>query len=472
MKHSQGVAADNMTPRERRVALSLAGIFSSRMLGLFMILPVFTLYAGELEGSTMTLAGIAMGIYGLTQALLQIPLGLLSDRIGRKPVIIGGLLVFAAGSVLAAQATSIYGVIAGRALQGAGAIASAVMALAADLTREEHRVKVMALIGVSIGVSFAVAMVAGPVLHGWFGVPGIFWATAGLALGGIAIAVFMIPRISISRFHRDTEIELDWFGQALRDTQLLRVDLGIFILHLNLMASFIVIPTVLQQGLGIDGGRHWQIYLPVMGLSMVAIIPFILLAEKKRKIREVLLGAVTALVLAQLGLGWLDGSLAGMLATLWLFFAAFNLLEAILPSLVAKLAPAAHKGTAMGAYTTSQFLGVFAGGLCGGWISQHLGSEAVFVFNGLITLLWLGLAAGMKTPRYLGSQLLYVGVLDEAAAGALTRELAAVPGVEEAMIIAEDGVAYLKVEKEKLDTEALFAFSRDQEQETRNKSAN
>ena len=449
-----------MTSRERRVALSLAGIFSSRMLGLFMILPVFTLYAGELEGSTMTLAGIAMGIYGLTQAVFQIPLGMLSDRIGRKPVIIGGLLVFAAGSVLAALADSIYGVIAGRALQGAGAIASAIMALAADLTREEHRVKVMALIGISIGVSFAVAMVAGPLLHGWFGVPGIFWTTALLALAGIAIARFTIPQLSISRFHRDTEIEVNWFGQALRDTQLLRVDAGIFILHLNLMASFIVIPGVLQHGLGIDGGEHWKIYLPVMGLSMVAIIPFILLAEKKRKVREVLLGAVAALVLAQLGLGWLDDTLTGMVITLWLFFAAFNLLEAILPSLVAKLAPTAHKGTAMGVYTTSQFLGVFVGGLAGGWISQYLGSEAVFVFNGLVTLLWLGLAASMKTPRFFSSQLLNVGEISETDAQTLTQKLAAIRGVEEAMIIAEDGVAYLKVDKANLDTDALYAFSR------------
>jgi len=423
LKKSDAVQAENMTSRERRVAFSLAGIFSSRMLGLFMILPVFTLYAGELDGATMTLAGIAMGIYGLTQAVFQIPLGMLSDRIGRKPVIIGGLLVFVAGSVLAALADSIYGVIAGRALQGAGAIASAVMALAADLTREEHRVKVMALIGISIGVSFAVAMVVGPLLHGWFGVPGIFWTTALLALAGIAIAHFTIPQLTISRFHRDTEIEVNWFGQALRDTQLLRVDAGIFILHLNLMASFIVIPGVLQDGLGIDGGEHWKIYLPVMGLSMVAIIPFILLAEKKRKVREVLLGAVAVLVLAQLGLGWFDDTLTGMLITLWLFFAAFNLLEAILPSLVAKLAPAAHKGTAMGVYTTSQFLGVFVGGLSGGWISQHLGSEAVFVFNGLVTLLWLVLAASMKTPRFFSSQLVNVGEISEADAQTLTQKL-------------------------------------------------
>ena len=458
-KNPLGVQPENMTSRERQIALSLAGIFSTRMLGLFMILPVFTLYAQDLQGYSLTLAGIAMGIYGLTQALFQIPLGVLSDRIGRKPVIIGGLLVFAAGSVLAALATDINGVIAGRALQGAGAIASAVMALAADLTREEHRVKVMALIGISIGISFAAAMVVGPLLHGWFGVPGIFWTTALLALAGIAIVYFAVPRPSVSRFHRDTEIEPGWFRHALRDTQLLRVDAGIFILHLNLMASFIVIPGILQHGLGLDGGSHWQVYLPVMGVAMIAIVPFIIIAEKKRKIKEIMLGAIAVLILAQWGLSWLDDTLLGMVTMLGLFFIAFNLLEATLPSLVAKLAPTAHKGTAMGVYTTSQFLGVFSGGMLGGWISEHLGSEAVFVFNALVTLSWLLLVATMKNPRYFSSQLLNVGTITQSEADRLAEELAAIPGVVEAMIIAEDGVAYLKVDKAKLDTDALYAFS-------------
>ena len=452
-----------MTPRERHIALSLAGIFSSRMLGLFMILPVFTLYAQDLKGYTLTLAGIAMGIYGLTQALFQIPLGILSDRIGRKPVIIGGLLVFAAGSVLAALATDINGVIAGRALQGAGAIASAVMALAADLTREEHRVKVMALIGVSIGISFAAAMVVGPILHGWFGVPGIFWATALLALGGILLVRFAVPNPTVSSFHRDTEIEVGWFLNALRDQQLLRVDAGIFILHLNLMASFIVIPRILEHGLGIPGGNHWYIYLPVMGAAMVAIVPFIIVAEKKHKIKEIMLGAIGVLMLAEWGMSRLDHSLSGMVLMLLLFFTAFNLLEATLPSLIAKLAPAAHKGTAMGVYTTSQFLGVFAGGMSGGWISDHLGNEAVFMFNGSVVLIWLLLAASMKSPRYFSSQLLNVGAINESAAQKLAQELAAIRGVEEAMIIAEDGVAYLKVDKANLDMDALYAFSRTDE---------
>ena len=458
-KKTHAIDAENMTSRERKVALSLAGIFSTRMLGLFMILPVFTLYAQELKGYSLTLAGIAMGIYGLTQALFQIPLGLLSDRIGRKPVIVGGLLVFAAGSVIAALADDINGVIIGRALQGAGAIASAVMALAADLTREEHRVKVMALIGISIGISFAVAMVVGPLLHGWFGVPGIFWTTALLALVGIAIVRMAIPSPVMSRFHRDTEIELSWFRHAFRDAQLLRVDAGIFILHLNLMASFIVIPGILHDGLGFDGGRHWQIYLPVMGLAMVAIVPFIIIAEKKRKMKQIMLGAIAMLILAQWGLSELDDTLTGMVVMLGLFFSAFNLLEATLPSLIAKLAPTAHKGTAMGVYTTAQFLGIFVGGMMGGVISEHLGSEAVFMFNALITVVWLLLAASMKNPRYFSSQLLNVGEINEAAAQALAEELAVIPGVEEAMIIAEDGVAYLKVDKAKLDRDALYAFS-------------
>ncbi len=463
LNKTHSIQSENMTPRERHIAMSLAGIFSSRMLGLFMILPVFTLYTHELKGSTLFLAGVAMGIYGLTQALFQIPLGILSDRIGRKPVIIGGLLVFAAGSVLAALSTSIDGVIAGRALQGTGAIASAVIALAADLTREEHRVKVMALIGVSIGISFAVAMVVGPILHGWFGVQGIFWTTALLALGGIILVRFAVPSPTVSSFHRDTGIEASWFLKALRDPQLLRVDAGIFMLHLNLMASFIVIPRILEHGLGIPGGHHWEIYLPVMGLAMVAIVPFIIIAEKKHKIKQIMIGAIGTLVIAEWGMSRLDGSVSGMVVMLLLFFTAFNLLEATLPSLIAKLAPAAHKGTAMGVYTTSQFLGVFAGGLSGGWLSYHVSNEAVFMFNGTVTLIWLLLAATMKNPRYFSSQLLNVGPITESAAQKLAQELAAIRGVEEAMIIAEDGVAYLKVDKASLDKDALYAFAKTEE---------
>jgi MFS family permease len=450
---------DSMTASERRVAFSLAGVFASRMLGLFLILPVFTLYAEELTGYTATLAGIALGIYGLTQALFQIPLGMLSDRIGRKPVIIGGLLVFALGSVVAAMSTSIEGVILGRALQGAGAIASAVMALAADLTREEHRIKVMAFIGISIGISFAVAMVLGPVLHDWFGVPGIFWTTSLLALSGIGIISLFVPRPAISRFHRDTEVEINWFRHAVTDRQLLRANFGIFSLHAILMGTFIVVPQLLHHGSELDVGRHWQIYLPVLFLSMALIVPFILLAEKKRMIKQILSGAVLLLILTELGLAALSGTMVGLVIMLLLFFTAFNLLEAMLPSLVAKLAPAAHKGTAMGVYASSQFLGIFTGGLAGGWMMEHFGLQSVFIFNSALAALWLLLVISMRKPRYLSSQLLNVGSLDETTANQLADKLSRVAGVTEVTVIAEDGVAYLKVDKQELDQDALLAYS-------------
>lgn len=264
---------EKMTPIEKRVATSLSAIFASRMLGLFMVLPVFALYAEKLDGFTPTLAGLAIGIYGLTQAIFQIPLGMLSDRIGRKPVIIGGLIIFAIGSVVAAMADSITGVIIGRALQGSGAIASAIMALAADLTREEHRIKVMASIGMSIGLSFALAMVFGPMLHGWFGVEGIFWITAILAFAGILVAKFWVPTPVISRFHRDAEVEISWFRQAFADPQLLRLDTGIFILHFILISMFMVLPGILRDKLGVALELHWQLYLPAMFFGVLAMVP-------------------------------------------------------------------------------------------------------------------------------------------------------------------------------------------------------
>ena len=452
------MSSSTLTPAERRIAYAMAGIFSTRMLGLFLIVPVFVEYSRGLRGYTPALAGFAIGIYGLAQALLQIPLGRLSDRLGRKPVIVAGLLVFALGSVVAALSDSMTGVIVGRALQGAGAIASAVLALTADLTREEHRVKIMAFIGMSIGLSFAVAMVLGPLLHHFLGLSGLFWIIAGLALAGIAIVLFVVPTPVHSRFHRDTEVETGWIGQALRDTQLLRVDFGIFALHAALMATFVVVPGLLvQAGLGVE--RHWLVYLPVMVVGMGLIVPFIILAEKKRRLKAVLIGAVTTLMLAELGLAVLEerfgGAMAGLAIMLLLFFAAFNLLEAMLPSLVAKLAPAAHKGTAMGVYTTAQFLGVFAGGSAGGWLLQHTGSEGVFLGIAALAGIWLLLALGMAQPPYLQTRLLNVGPLDVTAARHLAERLGEVAGVEEVTVIPEDGVAYLKVDNRSLDEAAL-----------------
>jgi MFS family permease len=453
------MSQNSMTSGERRVAFSMAGIFSARMLGLFMIVPVFVDYAKELSGYTVTLAGLAIGIYGLSQALLQIPLGMLSDRIGRKPVIIGGLLVFALGSVVAALSTSIAGVILGRALQGSGAIASAVLALTADLTREEQRIKVMAFIGISIGVSFALAMVLGPVLHYWVGLSGIFWIIALLALVGIGILILLVPTPVVSRFHRDTQVEADWLRHAVRNVQLLRLDFGIFTLHAILMATFVVVPGLLHGRLGLAAGRDWVIYLPTMLAGMALIVPFIILAEKKRMLKQVFVGAVALLAVAELGLASLGGSMVGMVIMLLLFFAAFNLLEAMLPSLVARLAPAAHKGTAMGVYSSSQFMGVFAGGTVGGWLLEHSGAAGVFIAGAGMSAVWLLLALSMQKPGYLSTQLLNGGTLDKARAQQMAEALSRVAGVEEATVIGADGVAYLKVDKRTLDVDSLRSFS-------------
>ncbi|HED19907.1 MAG TPA: MFS transporter [Gammaproteobacteria bacterium] len=448
-----------MSRTEARSAASMAIIYALRMLGLFMIFPVFALYAEHLEGFTPALTGLAIGIYGLTQAFLQIPYGLLSDRIGRKPVIIFGLLVFALGSVMAANADSIYGVIAGRAMQGAGAIAAAVMALTADLVREEHRVKAMAIIGMSIGASFALAMVLGPVLNTWIGVPGIFWLTALLALGGIVVIILLTPNPVVSRVRRDAEPVPAQFRAVLRDPQLLRLDTGIFSLHLILTASFVVLPLALRDEAGLAASRHWEVYLPALLLSLPMAIPFILQAEKHRRMKQVFVGAIAVIVLAELVLYRFHSQVSGIVIGLFIFYSAFNLLEAMLPSLIAKMAPPDSKGTAMGFYSSSQFFGAFIGGTTGGLLHGRFGLGAVFLFCALVALGWLIFAISMKQPRFLATRLLRVGRLDPDAARQLALRMTAVPGVVEAVVIAEDEIAYLKLDERELDEGALNAFA-------------
>ena len=451
-------AAAGMSRNEVRSAVSMAGIYALRMLGLFMILPVFALYAGDLEGATPALAGLAIGIYGMTQALLQIPFGLVSDHIGRKPVIVFGLLVFAAGSVVAATADTMFMVIVGRALQGAGAIAAAIMALTADLIREEHRVKAMAIIGMSIGVAFALAMVLGPVLNTWVGVPGIFWLTAVLAIGGIAVVVLIVPNPAVSRVRRDAETVPAQITSVLRDSQLLRLDLGIFSLHLILTASFVVLPLALRDVAGLPADQHWLLYLPVLVLSLPMAIPFILAAEKHRRMKQVFVGAIAVIALVQAALALFHTSVLGIALLLFMFYAAFNLLEAILPSLIAKMAPPDRKGTAMGVYSSSQFFGAFVGGAVGGILHGSYGMGSVFLFCSLVALAWVLFASTMQRPHYLGTRLLRIGPQDPANAQELAQRISAVRGVAEAVVIPEDAVAYLKIDQDSLDEDALRAF--------------
>jgi MFS family permease len=447
--------SNNLASQERRAAISLAIIYAFRMLGLFMILPVFALYAEHLPGATPFLMGLALGAYGLTQALLQIPFGMWSDRIGRKPVIFIGLLIFIAGSLIAGSAESIEGIILGRAIQGGGAIAAALMALAADLSREEHRTKMMALIGISIGASFAISMVTGPIVNDLVGISGIFYGTAILAVVGMVILYFFVPDPPSSHFHRDAEVETRSLLSVLKNTQLLRLDFGILILHFVLMCVFLVLPLVLQNNLGFESHQHWKIYMPVFVLSIITMVPFIIIGERKQAMKPVFVGAVVCMIVAVLlfmqpPVLWLT------ILALVIFFTGINLLEASLPSLITKTAPATQKGTAMGVYSSSQFFGAFAGGAVGGLAHQYWGDQGVYYTVLLALGLWLMLAVTMKKPLHLTTYLLNVKNVS-------VKQLLAVKGVVEATLIDDENesgeVAYLKVKKHILDEEKLLSLA-------------
>ncbi len=428
------------------------------MLGLFMILPVFALHASSYSGYSPTLAGLAIGVYGLTQAIFQIPFGRLSDKIGRKPVITAGLLIFSLGSVVAALSDSMYGVIGGRALQGAGAIAAAVMAMTADLTHEDNRTKAMAMIGASIGGAFTLALILGPVLSGWFGMDGIFWTTAGLALGAVILLHLTVSNPKEEHFHRDTEAEPRQFLALLKDPQLIRLYLGILLLHLVMTATFVVLPLSLLKS-GISRGDHWWVYLVVLAGSVLFMLPGILLAERHGKLKAVFLGAIGLLILAEGGLYLAPSQATAAILLMLLFFTGFNILEANLPSLASRLAPADKRGSVLGIYSTAQFFGAFLGGLCGGWLHSLYGFSGVFILCAALSAVWLIAASGMRPPRPLNNRILRLPVNSTESSSEIEQRLRAVRGVIDVVVQANEGLAYLKVDRHGLDEDSLRAFA-------------
>lgn len=383
-----------MNAAERKIVIALASILSFRMFGLFMILPVFALYAEQLQGVTPTLLGFALGIYGLTQALLQLPFGTLSDIYGRKPIILLGLLLFALGSVVAAMSHSITGVIIGRALQGAGAIGSVIMALVSDLTAEQHRPLAMAFLGISIGASFTLAMALGPLLNNWISVPGLFWLTAAMAVAGMVILIGFVPnstqRPSIPIL--PTQHILSQFYLLLKNPTLLQLNIGIFILHFILTAIFVVIPSVLKNQANLPGNQQWHLFLPVIIIALFAALPIIRMATKPQPMKMIYFGAITLLAFSQLLLWQYHNTIYPIAVNLFLFFAAFTLLEAYLPALIAKFAPLAIRGSAMGIYSCSQFLGIFVGGTTAGWLMHRSDVSNVFLMCAMMACIWLSIA--------------------------------------------------------------------------------
>ncbi|MBO2609256.1 MFS transporter [Shewanella algae] len=438
------MANGGLSGTERKVAFSLASVFGLRMMGLFMIMPVFALYGQDLKGFSPLWVGIAIGAYGLTQAILQIPMGILSDRIGRKPVILGGLLVFALGSILAAMSDSIYGVVAGRALQGMGAIAAAVLALAADLTRDEQRTKVMAIIGMCIGFSFALSLLVGPVVAQHLGLSGLFALTAGLALLGMLIVQLLVPNPVAHAPKGDTMAEPGKLKNMLKDPQLFRLDAGIFILHLVLTAVFVALPLDLVDA-GLAKEKHWMLYFPAFVGAFFLMVPLIIIGVKRNNTKGMFQLALLIMLAALLAMALFSHTLWVLAVAIVAFFTGFNYLEASLPSLIAKFCPVGAKGSAMGVYSTSQFLGAFCGGLLGGGAYQIMGAAGVFTVAVVLLIIWLALTLGMKNPVLLKSYTLEAQVNGREHAQKMAAELSALQGVAEAIVVLEEKVAYLKV---------------------------
>ncbi len=451
------MSSSSLNSLEKRTAVSLASVFAFRMLGLFMLMPVLAIYGKDLAGFSPLWIGLAIGAYGLTQAMLQIPMGWLSDKFGRKRIIVAGLIVFAIGSIVAAMAESIYMVTLGRALQGMGAIASAVLALAADLSRDEQRPKVMAVIGMCIGLSFALAMLLGPMVASEFGIEGLFWLTAILALCGIVIVLTIVPTAVNRAPKGETSAALSDIKKLIQNPQLARLDVGVMFLHLTLTAMFVVLPNKLIED-GLAAEQHWQLYIPVLLLAFILMAPVMIIAIKKEKEKQAFVGSIALIVASLMTLTFVAHSSIGIAICMLGYFIAFNYLEATMPAMVSRMAPANQKGSAMGVFSSGQFFGAFLGGILGGFIASQDSVESVFAAAALVGVIWLAIAWGMKIPPR--SKLIsFLTQLDtEQEAEKLAASLVALKGVVEATVVLEENRTYLKVKNTEFDLEKAQAL--------------
>ncbi len=447
-----------MTALEKRAVTSLAGIFGLRIFGLFLILPVFALYATGLEHATPFLIGLTLGAYGLTQAILQLPFGVLSDRWNRKKAIVLGLVIFAVGSLIAGMADSIYGVLAGRLIQGAGAISAAVIALLADLTREEQRTKAMAVIGVGIGFVFMASMILGPLFERWIGVQGIFLMTAVASILAIPVLLKITPEPKRLSSHQAQKSVMAQVAEVIKNPQLLQLDVGIFVLHAVLTSTFVVVPFALVDLGGMAQGEHWKIYSSVMVIGVIGMLPFMAISHRRDTVRLAMRLAVLVLCIG-VGLMMLsiNGHWWGLLTGLALFFIGFNTMEATLPSLISRVAPISSKGTATGVYNSVQFLGVFVGGASSGMLSGRYGYQAVFILCLGLLLLWLAVTIFAPALTLYDSKLIKLDKAEDMHAAAA--QLSEVNGVLEVSLIADEAVAYLKVDPVIYDEEAVAGIS-------------
>lgn len=439
---------------ERRSVFALALIYLFRMLGLFLIMPVISVAADGLTGADAALIGTAIGIYGLTQASLQIPMGMWSDKIGRKPVIIIGLILFAIGSLICANADDINTLIVGRAVQGAGAIASTLMALLSDVTREQNRTKAMAIVGISIGASFMISLVLGPWIFSLVGLSGLFYLSFALSVLGIGLILFAVPNIVQHTFRRDTTPSLLALGEVLKDKRLGFLNISVLFLHASLTALFITIPNLLIEQFDLALSQHSWLYLTVMGFAFVGMLPLVIIAESKGKMKSVLVFVLMLLGASAILLQWTHSIwLFGVL--LWGYFVGFNTLEATLPSLISKQAPVGYRGTAMGVFSTHQFIGSFLGGVGGGWLLQNYSNSGIFWVVGVVFLAWSLVALAQAAPRQLSSLAFSLPNMTETEITKLADQLIKIQGVEGMQIFKDEQTAYLKVDKKILDKESL-----------------